>query len=102
LSVWENQPISSSSYTPSRARSNGHRSPIQSLDRIAEWPRRSLRSPGAADTGARKSRGLEFADRGRGFTDADPTGSAALDQTRAQIEPRPDARLILRAETSSQ
>jgi hypothetical protein len=30
----------------------------------------------AADAGARKSGGMEFVGRGRGFTDSDPTGTA--------------------------
>jgi hypothetical protein len=38
--------MSSSSYTPSRARSNGHRSPIQSLDRIAELAQTLAPLPG--------------------------------------------------------
>jgi hypothetical protein len=54
----------------------------------------------AADAGARKSRGLEFVSRGRGFTDADPTDSMALDPTRKQMQAatRRAATLILRAE----
>jgi hypothetical protein len=39
----------------------------------------------AADAGARKSGGMEFVGRGRGFTDSDPTGTAALDPRRSQI-----------------
>jgi hypothetical protein len=40
----------------------------------------------ATDAGARKSSdGLGFVGRGRGFTDTDPTGTAALDPRRSQI-----------------
>ena len=54
----------------------------------------------AADAGTRKSPGMEFVGRGRGFTDADPTGSVALDPTRRQMRDavRRAATLILRAE----
>ena len=83
------------------SRANGHRSPIASLDRIAELA--STLAPileDAADAGARKSGGLEFVGRGTGFTDSDPTGTAALDPTRAQMRAavRRAATLILRAE----
>ena len=81
--------------------SNGHRSPIQSLDRIAELAQ-TLAPPlkDAADAGARKSGGLDFVRRGHGFTDSDPTGTAALDPTRRQMRDavRRAVRLILRAE----
>jgi len=62
------------------------RSPAASLDRIAELAQ-SLAPvlEDAADAGARKSGGMEFVGRGRGFTDSDPTGSAAVDPRRAQI-----------------
>jgi hypothetical protein len=58
----------------------------------------------AADAGGRKSKGLEFVGRGRGFTDADPTGSVALDPTRRQMRAavRRAAGLILRAEDELQ
>jgi hypothetical protein len=58
----------------------------------------------AADAGARKSGGLEFAGRGRGFTDSDPTGTVALDPTRRQMRAavRRAAALILRAEDELQ
>ena len=83
------------------SRSNGHRSPLQSLDRIAE-PAQTLAPllEEAADAGARKSGGPEFVGRGRGFTDADPTGTAGLDPTRRQIRAavRRAATLILRTE----
>jgi hypothetical protein len=39
----------------------------------------------AADAGARKSGGLEFVGRGKGFADKDPTGTAALDPRRSQM-----------------
>jgi hypothetical protein len=83
------------------SRSNGHRSPLQSLDHIAELA--STLAPlleDAADAGARKSGGLEFVGRASGFNDADPTGSAALDPTRRQMRDavRRATRLILRAE----
>jgi len=70
------------------SRSNGHRSPIQSLDRIAELAQ-TLAPPlkDAADAGARKSGGLEFVGRGHGFTDSDPTGTRG-----ARSDPPPDAR----------
>jgi hypothetical protein len=66
--------------------SNGHRSPARSLDRIAELAQ-TLASllEDAADAGARKSGGMEFVGRGRGFADRDPTGTAALDPRRSQI-----------------
>jgi hypothetical protein len=84
------------------SRSNGHRSPTQSLDRIAELAQTlAPLLEDAVDAGARKSRDcLGFVGRGRGFTDVDPTGSAALDPTRAQMRAavRRAAGLILRAE----
>ena len=83
------------------SRSNGHRSPIQSLDRICELAQTlAPLLEDAADAGARKSGGLEFVGRGRGFGDSDPTGTAALDPTRRQMRDavRRAARLILRAE----
>ena len=54
----------------------------------------------AADAGARNSGGLEFVGRGKGFNDSDPTGTAALDPTRAQMRAavRRAFRLIARAE----
>ena len=83
--------------------SNGHRprSPIHSLDRISELAKTlAPLLEDAADAGARKSGGLEFAGRHSGFTDSDPTGTAALDPTRRQmrIAVRRAATLILRAE----
>jgi hypothetical protein len=86
---------------PAVSRSNGHRSPIRSLDHIAELAQTlAPLLEDATDAGARKSGGLEFAGRGRGFTDADPTGTAALDPTRAQMRAatRRAATLILSAE----
>ena len=46
------------------------------------------------------SGGLEFVGRGRGFSDSDPTGTAALDPTRRQMRDavRRAVRLILRAQ----
>ena len=56
------------------SRSIGHRSPIASLDRIAELAQTlAPLLEDAADAGARKSGGIEFVGRGRGFTDVDPT-----------------------------
>ena len=54
----------------------------------------------AADARTRKSTGLEFVGRAKGFTDSDPTGTVALDPTRAQMRgaTRRAAHLILRAE----
>ena len=54
----------------------------------------------AADAGARKSGVLEFVGHGKGFNDSDPTGTAALDPTRAQMRAatRRAVHLILRAE----
>ena len=89
------------SYTSPLFRSNGHRSPLASLDRIAELAQTlAPLLEDAADAGARKSPGLEFAGRGQGFTDADPTGTAALDPTRRQMRAavRRAVGLILRAE----
>ena len=83
------------------SRSKGHRSPIASLDHIAELAQTlAPLLEDAADAGARKSGGLEFAGRGRGFTDSDPTGTAAIDPTRRQMRAavRRAAGLILRAE----
>jgi hypothetical protein len=69
------------------SRSNGHWSPIQSLDHIAELAQTlAPLLEDAADAGARKSSdGPGFVGRGRGFTDTDPTGTAALDPRRSQI-----------------
>ena len=52
------------------------------------------------NAGARKSSGDRFVGRGRGFTDVDPTGTAALDPTRRQMRNavKRATRLILRAE----
>jgi hypothetical protein len=83
------------------SRSNGHRSPIASLDHICELAQTlAPLLEDAADAGARKSGGLEFVGRGRGFTDVDPTGSVALDPTRRQMRAavRRAAGLIFRAE----
>ena len=87
------------------SRSNGHRSPIASLDHIAELAQTlAPLLEDAADAGARKSGGPEFVGRGRGFTDADPTGTAALDPTHRQMRDAVHraARLILRAEDELQ
>ena len=87
------------------SRSNGHRSPIASLDRICELAQAlAPLLEDAADAGARKSGGLEFVGRGRGFTNSDPTGSAALDPPRAQMRAatRRATTLILRAEDELQ
>ena len=83
------------------SRSNGHRSPLQSLDRIAELAQ--TLAPileDAADASARKSGGIEFVGRASGFTDSDPTGTAALDPTRRQMRAavRRAVGLILSAE----
>jgi hypothetical protein len=68
------------------SRSNGHRSPIRSLDHIAELAQTlAPLLEDATDAGARKSSGMEFVGRGSGFNDSDPTGNAALDPTRAQM-----------------
>jgi hypothetical protein len=87
------------------SRSNGYRSPIASLDRIAELA--STLAPlleDAADAGARKSSGDRFVGRASGFSDTDPTGTAALDPTRAQMRAatRRATTLILRAEDELQ
>ena len=87
------------------SRSNGHRSPIQSLDRIAELAQTlAPLLEDAADAGARKSGGIEFVGRGKGFGDSDSTGTAALDPTRAQMRAatRRATTLILRAEDELQ
>jgi hypothetical protein len=83
------------------SRSNGQRSPIASLDHIAELAQ--TLAPilqDAADAGARKSGGLEFVGRRKGFNDSDPTGTAALDPTRRQMRAavRRPCVLILRVE----
>ena len=81
--------------------SNGHRSPVRSLDHIAEFAQTlAPLLEDAADAGARTSGGLEFVGRASGFTDSDPTGTAALDPTRRQMRAavRRAAVLILRAE----
>jgi hypothetical protein len=67
--------------------SNGHRprSPIHSLDRIAELAQTlAPLLEDAADAGARKPR-AESNGRGKAFTDSDPTGTMALDPRKAQI-----------------
>jgi hypothetical protein len=101
LCVASAQPVGGRHTLGAVSLSNGHRSPIQSLDRIAELAQ-TLAPPlkDAADAGARKSGGLEFVGRGHGFTDSDPTGTAALDPTRRQMRDavRRAVRLILRAE----
>jgi hypothetical protein len=81
-------------------RSNGRRSPIHALDHIADLAQTLAPIEDAADAGARKSTGLEFVGRRKGFNDSNPTGTAALDPTRAQMRAatRRAARLILRAE----
>jgi hypothetical protein len=62
------------------------RSPASRCDRIADLAQTlALLLDDAADAGARKSGGMEFVGRGRGFTDSDPTGTAALDPRRSQI-----------------
>jgi hypothetical protein len=67
-------------------RAVARRSPASRCDRIAELAQTlAPLLEDAADAGARKSGGMEFVGRGRGFTDADPTGSAALDPRRSQI-----------------
>jgi hypothetical protein len=60
------------------SRSNGHRSPIQSLDHFAELAQTlAPLLEDAADAGAPKSAdGLGFVGRGKGFTDTNPTGTA--------------------------
>ncbi len=69
-----------------RCCSVARRSPASRCDRIAELAQTlALALEDAADAGARKSRGMEFVGRGRGFTDVDPTGSAALDPRQTQI-----------------
>jgi hypothetical protein len=81
--------------------SNGHRSPIHSLDRICELAQTlAPLLEDAADAGARKSSGDRFVGRASGFTDSDPTGTAALDPTRRQMRAavRRAAGLIMRAE----
>ena len=87
------------------SQSNGHRSPIHSLDRICELAQTlAPLLEDAADAGARKSSGDRFVGRGRGFIDSDPTGTAALDPTRRQMRAavRRVAALILRAEDELQ
>jgi hypothetical protein len=89
------------SYTRPVSRPNGHRSPIASLDHIAELAQTlAPLLEDVDDAGARKSGGIEFVGRGKGFTDADPTGTAALDPTRRQMRAavRRAAALIFRAE----
>jgi hypothetical protein len=62
------------------------RSPTSRCDRIAELAQTlAPLLEDAADAGARKSSGMEFVGRGKGFSDADPTGTAALDPRRSQI-----------------
>jgi hypothetical protein len=62
------------------------RSPSASCDRIAELAQ-SLAPllADALDAGARRSSNGESNGRGKGFTDSDPTGTAALDPRRSQI-----------------
>jgi hypothetical protein len=74
-------------HTFAACRSNGHRSPIASLDRIVELAQTlAPLLEDAADAGGRKSRGaIGENERGKGFTDSDPTSSTALDPTRRQM-----------------
>jgi hypothetical protein len=67
------------------SRSNGDRSPIQSLDRIAELAQTLAPLLEDAADARKSSDGLEFVGRGRGFADTDPTGTAALDPRCSQI-----------------
>jgi len=86
------------------SRSNGHRSPIQSLDHIAELAQSLAQLlEDAADAVPRRfPDGLGFVGRGRGFTDTDPTGTAALDPRCSQIRraSRRVAHLIEQAEAT--
>jgi hypothetical protein len=87
------------------SRSNGHRSPVRSLDRIAELAQTlAPLLEDAVDAGARKSGGLEFVGRGRSFNDSDPTGTAALDPTRRHMRAAVHraVTLVLRAEDELQ
>ena len=84
---------------------NGHRSAVHSLGHIAELSAAlSLALEDATDAGARKSRGIEFVGRASGFSDSDPTGTAALDPTRRQMRAAVHrvTTLILRAEAELQ
>jgi hypothetical protein len=75
------------------------------LDRIAELAQTlAPLLEDAADAGVRKSSGDRFVGRGAGFTDSDPTGTAALDPTRRQMRAavRRAVTLILRAEDELQ
>jgi len=69
------------------SRSNGHRSPIQTLDHTAELAQTLAQLlEDAADAGSRKPHGpIGENTRGRGFSDSDPVGTTALDPTRAQM-----------------
>jgi hypothetical protein len=79
------------------------RFPAASCDRIAELAQ-SLAPllEDAADAGARKSGGMEFVGRGKGFSDTDPTGTAAFDPRRSQMRraARQAAHLIEQAEAT--
>jgi hypothetical protein len=58
----------------------------RSLDHIAELAQTlAPLLEDAFDAGVRKSGGLEFVGRRSDFTDSDPTGTTALDPTRAQM-----------------
>jgi len=79
------------------------RSPAASCDRIAELAQDlAALLEDAADAGAGKSGGLEFVGRGKGFSDTDPTGTAALDPRRSQMRraARRAAHLIEEAEAT--
>jgi hypothetical protein len=78
------------------SRSNGHRSPVQSLDHIAELAQTlAPLLEDAADASARKSGdGPVTVGRGKGFTDARPVETVALDPRRSQIR-RASARAAL-------
>jgi hypothetical protein len=87
------------------SRSNDHRSPIHSLDRICDLAQTlAPLLEDASDAGVRKSSGERFVGRASGFTDSDPTGTAALDPMRAQmrVATRRATTLILRAEAELQ
>jgi len=79
------------------------RSPAASCDRTAELAQDlAALLEDAAYAGAGKSGGLEFVGRGKGFSDTDPTGTAALDPRRSQMRraARRAAHLIEEAEAT--
>ena len=97
----QSQSSRASAWAFAQSRFVTNRSPARALDHIAELAQTLVPLlEDAADAGARKSSGDRFVGRASGFSDTDPTGTAALDPTRRQMRAavRRAAGLIFRAE----